>query len=125
MNINKVTENLKAYLLNQVTSLSRTNPAIGFLKPIIIRVLDKNLHKVTKTLGLIADDKGEIDLEGILTEMLESVMTSSPFPITIPNFGDILIGGGEIKFSLPFTNKGIILNKEDLMALKEALIVKE
>lgn len=39
--------------------------------------------------------------------------------------GDIEIGGGEIKFNLPLTNKRLVLNMTDLETFKEMLITKD
>lgn len=61
----------------------KANPMIGFMKPLIIRALDKNFSKVSKTLDLIADKDGNIDIENILTEMMENLMTTNPFTIMI------------------------------------------
>lgn len=57
---------------------------ISFAKPLITRALDKNLSKINKTLELIADENGEIDVEAILSEMIESVMTTEPFTFKTP-----------------------------------------
>lgn len=35
-----------------------------------------------------------------------------------------IIGGGQIKFNLPLTNKRLVLNMSDLEAFKETLITK-
>lgn len=51
----------------------KTNPMIGFMKPLITRALDKNFSKVSKALDLIADKDGNIDIENILTEMMENL----------------------------------------------------
>lgn len=38
--------------------------------------------------------------------------------------GDIEIGGGEIRFNLPLTNKRLVLNTTDLETFKEMVITK-
>lgn len=121
----QLTDNLKAYVLKQIDTMSKSTPIIGFIKPLIIRALDKNFSKVTKTLDLIADDDGNIDIENILTEMIDNVMTTNPFTFKTSFIGDIEIGGGHIKFGLPFTDKRLMLDMTDLDTLKEMLITKE
>lgn len=74
---------------------------ITYLCPLITRALDKNFSKVSKALDLIADKDGNIDIENILTEMMENLMTTNPFTFKTSFVGDIEIGGGEIKFNLP------------------------
>ena len=74
---------------------------------------------------LIADKDGNIDIENILAEMMENLMTTNPFTFKTSFVGDIEIGGGEIKFNLPLTNKRLVLNMTDLETFKEMLITKD
>lgn len=123
--IMQLTDNLKSYISLQLESVAKTNPMIGFAKPLITRALDKNFDKVSKALDLIADKDGNIDIENILAEMMENLMTTEPFTFKTSFVGDIEIGGGEIKFNLPLTSKRLVLNMTDLETFKEMLITKE
>ena len=123
--IMQLTDNLRAYVATQLDTMSKNTPMIGFMKPLITRALDKNFSKVTKALDLIANDEGKIDVENILTEMMENIMTTNPFTFKTSFIGDIEIGGGQIKFNLPLTDKRLVLDKTDLEAFKEMLITKE
>lgn len=123
--IMQLTDNLKSYISLQLESMAKTNPMVGFMKPLITRALDKNFDKVSKALDLIADKDGNIDIENILTEMMENLMTTKPFTFKTSFVGDIEIGGGEIKFNLPLTSKRLVLNMTDLETFKEMLITKE
>ena len=121
----QLTDNLKSYILLQLDSMSKSNPMVGFMKPFITRALDKNFGKVTKALDLISDKEGNIDIENIITEMMENLMNTNPFTFKTSFIGDIEIGGGEIKFNLPFTSKRLVLNIADLETFKEMLITKD
>lgn len=123
--IMQLTDNLKSYISLQLESMAKANPMIGFMKPLITRALDKNFDKVSKALDLIADKDGNIDIENILAEMMENLMTTNPFTFKTSFVGDIEIGGGEIKFNLPLTSKRLVLNMTDLETFKEMLITKE
>ena len=72
--IMQLTDNLKSYISSQLESMSKSSPVIGFMKPLITRALDKNFSKITKALELIADKDGNVDVEGILTEMMENTL---------------------------------------------------
>lgn len=122
--VTQLTDNLKSYVSLQLDSMSKSNPMIGFMKPFITRALDKNFDKVTKTLDLISDKEGNIDIENIITEMMENLMNTNPFTFKTSFIGDIEIGGGEIKFNLPFTSKRLVLNITDIETFKEMLITK-
>lgn len=124
MTITQLTDNLKSYVSLQLDSITKSNPVVGFMKPFITRALDKNFDKVTKTLNLISDKEGNIDIENIITEMMENLMNTNSFTFKTSFIGDIEIGGGEIKFNLPFTSKRLVLNITDLETFKEMLITK-
>lgn len=38
--------------------------------------------------------------------------------------GDIEIGGGQVKFNIPFINKRLVLNQADLETLRDMLTTK-
>lgn len=122
MEISKVIDKTREYVINQVNVLAKTNPLIGFTKPLIIRVIDNNVDKASKTLSLLADKDGNIDIENIMAEMIESVMNTKPFDIHTSFMGDINIGDGKIILNMPFTDKNIVFNKSDLETLRNTLI---
>ena len=122
INIQQLTNNLKSYITSQLNIMSNNTPIIGFMKPLIIRAIDKNIDKVTNTIKLISDNEGNIDIETILSEMMQNVINTQPFVYKAPFIGDIEIGNGNIKLNLPLTDKRIVLNQQDLQLFKEALI---
>jgi hypothetical protein len=121
----QLTDNLKSYIILQLDNMSKTNPMIGFTKPLVTRALDKNFSKAKEALDLISDSDGNIDVENILTEMMEHVRNTQPFIFNTSIIGDIELGGGHIKLNIPFTNKRLVLNMDDLEAFKEMLITKK
>lgn len=121
----KRTDRVKSYVSAQLDSMSRTNPMISFTKPLITRILDKNFGKITKALDLIADENGNVDIEGILSEMMDNLMTTQPFTIKTSFIGDVEIGGGNIKLNIPLTDKRLVFNMSDLENFKEMLITKD
>lgn len=121
INVNTLSIKLKDYLHSQVTTLAKESPIIGVLKPVITRVVDNNIYKVKDTLNLISDKEGNVDIENILEEMVDSIMNTNPFKLNT-QFGDIEIGGGYIKLNIPLTNKRLILNQDDIQNFKSLLI---
>lgn len=121
----QLTDKLKTYISTQLDSMSKTSPMVGFMKPLITRALDKNFSKVTKALDLIADENGNVDVEGILTEMMENLMTTQPFTFKTSFVGDIEVGNGNIKLNIPLTDKRLVFNMTDLENFKEMLIAKD
>ena len=125
MTVLQLTDRVKSYVNTQLDSMSRTNPMISFMKPLVTRVLDKNFSKVTKALDLIADENGNIDIEGILSEMMDNLMTTQPFTLKTSFIGDVEIGGGNIKLNIPLTDKRLVFNMSDLESFKEMLITED
>lgn len=119
MNVLETIEVLKIFLNRQINSLALTNPILSFSKPLITRVINNNIHKANGFLSMLADENGNIDVQSLVPEMIQSVMTTRPFVYHTEFLGDLEIGGGFIILNMPLTNSQIVLGKNDLDALKE------
>ncbi len=117
-------ENVKLYVSLQLDELAKNNPIISIAKPLIKRGINNNIPKLSNYLNFITDENGQLDIENILPEMLDSIIKVEPFSLNVPIFGDIIIGGGNIKMTIPWTNKDIVFNTKDLELLKEMLLNK-
>lgn len=124
INTNSLSLKLREYINSQVASLAKTNPMVSFMKPLISRIIDNNFNNINKVLGLIANEDGNIDIENIIEEMIESVMNTEPFTYNTSFAGDIEIGGGLIKINIPLTDKRLILNKVDIQNFRNVLTNK-
>ena len=120
----RLIENLQRYVDMQVVEMARTNPMISFMKPVITRAASNAISRADKTLLLLADKEGNIDIESILSEMTESLMTTQPFTIHTSFIGDIIIGNGTIKVGIPFTERNLVFNSSDLQNLREMLTIR-
>lgn len=125
MNTTKLIDNLKVYIDTKINSLALNNPLLAFCKPLVARVIDKNFSKIDGMLLVLTDEHGDIDAEGILSDMIKSVTTLPPFPIHTEYLGDIIVGGGVIRLSIPFTDKQLVFNNADLEELKNLLTKKD
>lgn len=123
--VSQLTDNIKSYINLQLEDIAISSPVVGFTKPLIKRALDKNFNKVEKYLDLISDNEGNVDVENILTEMIQSVMNTKPFILNIPVIGNIEIGNGQIILNIPLTNKRLVLGTSDLETFKEMLVIKK
>ena len=122
MNVTDTIERLKIFLSKQINSLAITNPLISFSKPLLTRVINNKLNQANGFLSMLADNNGDIDVQSLIPEMIQSVMTTRPFIYHTEFLGDLEIGGGFIKLNIPMTNNQIVLGKTDLDALKELFI---
>jgi hypothetical protein len=122
--IPRLIESLQRYVDVQITEMAKTNPMMGFMKPLISRAAYNAIGKADKALTLLADKDGNIDIGAILTEMTESLMTTQPFTINTSFIGDIVIGNGTIKVGIPYTERNLVFNSSDLQNLREMLTIK-
>lgn len=122
--IPRLIESLQKYVDIQITEMAKTNPMMGFMKPLISRAAYNAIGKADKALSLLADKDGNIDIGAILTEMSESLMNTQPFTINTSFIGDIVIGNGTIKVGIPYTERNLVFNSSDLQNLKEMLTIK-
>lgn len=115
---------LKIFANTQLDKIAKDTPMLALAKPLIQRGLNNNINKVSSYLDFIANETGEIDIENIVPEMINSVMTIEPFPINAGAFGDIIVGGGYIRVTIPYINREVVFDHKDLEALKDVLITK-
>ena len=125
MNVLTTIETLKIFLNRQINSLAMTNPLISFSKPLITRIVNNKINQADEFLSMLADSNGEIDVQSLIPEMIQSVMTTRPFTYHTEFLGDLEIGGGFIKMNIPMTNNQIVLGKTDLDTLRDLFINKE
>lgn len=125
MNVITTIETLKIFLNKQINSLAMTNPLISFSKPLITRIVNNKINQADEFLSMLADSNGEIDVQSLIPEMIQSVMNTRPFVYHTGFLGDLEIGGGFIKMNIPMTNNQIVLGKADLDTLRDLFINKE
>jgi hypothetical protein len=125
MNVITTIETLKIFLNKQINSLAMTNPLISFSKPLITRIVNNKIDQADGFLSMLADSNGEIDIQSLIPEMIQSVMNTRPFTYHTEFLGDLEIGGGFIKMNIPMTNNQIVLGKADLDTLRDLFINKE
>ena len=117
-------EKLQKFIELQILDISKANPMICFMRPLITRAASNAVSKADKALSLLADKDGYIDADSILSEMIEGLISTTPFTVNTSFIGDIVIGNGTIKVGIPYTERNLVFNTSDLQNLKEMLITK-
>lgn len=111
--INKLVE----FLDIKLTNLSKDNQLINvFIRLIFSRIINNNIGKVNQALSIIADENGMIDADGILNDMIDNLIISP-----VKEERGIKIGAGTVEIKIPFINKAIALDKDDINEFKEML----
>lgn len=122
--IDKLMNSLKMYANSQLQDISKGNPALSFFYPVLTRAIHNSIDRAYSTISLLADKDGNIDIEELISEMSNSLINTQPFSINTGFMGDIIIGNGSIKVTLPYVHKDIVFNSNDLDKLRELLSIK-
>lgn len=116
-----ITSKLEDYIQKQLILISKDNPSIALAKPFLSRIVNNNIYKVNNILKQIADKDGLVDVNGILSETIDNLISIKPFKMDSGFLGELEIGDGKIRMNLPIVDKVLVFNKEDLMNLKDFL----
>lgn len=121
MTIDNVISGIKKFILLQINKLSEGSPLVQFMKPLIVRAVDNGVKNTRSMIELLADANGNIDTGQIIDEMVSNVINTKPFTIKVPYLDNIIIGDGTIQINIPFIDKKVVFNTEDLNTLKELI----
>lgn len=119
--IDNVISGIKKFILLQIDKLSEGSPLVQFMKPLIVRAVDNGVKNTRSMIELLADANGNIDTGQIIDEMVSNVINTKPFTIKVPYLDNIIIGDGTIQINVPFIDKKVVFNTEDLNTLKELI----
>lgn len=110
---------IRDFLFLELENMSKASPIMAFSKPVLKRIIEANYCKLNSIICLLADQNGNVDFEGLLSDMTTSFLNTDRFTYHTDIIGDIIIGGGEVRLTLPVLNKGIVFNTEDLKTLSQ------
>lgn len=117
----EITNKLKHFINNKINTISKTNPLISFTQPFITRIIDNKSSKIIGFLNMFADENGEIDINGIVDDVINKLSTVDPFTIDLMSITKLEIGGGKVKIGIPLSDKVISLDEKDLLSFKESV----
>ena len=120
INKNQLIKGINTFVSDYSDKISMDNPVMCFVKPLLVRVVNNKLAQYESAISLIADKDGNIDIEGILTEIGTSLTKVNPFHYNLGGF-NISVGGGNIGVDVPILNKHIVFDSDDIEYLKELL----
>lgn len=109
----EIIKGMKSFANAKISDMATNNSIILFTQPIINRVVDNMLGKADSFLALIEDKNGCIDIEAIVDEMINNLITTKS-----RSYDDILsgltIGDGHIKMNIPLIDKQIVFDTNDI-----------
>ena len=114
INKDNLIEEILKFINSKIADISSSNPLFFFFsKPYLSKIVDTNVSKLDKALSLITDEKGMVDGDGLLNDMIDRLIVSKANTIN-----GVTIGEGSIKVTIPFMNKTVIFDKDDFNELK-------
>lgn len=105
--------------------LGNDYPLAFILEPVLKPMINNYTANINSFIELLADKSGNIDIETIVTEMFDRIINTKPFTMNIKHLGDVQFGSSQIKFSVPFINKELVLNRADIEIIRDILINKQ
>lgn len=109
----EIIKGMKSFANAKISDMATNNSIILFTQPIINRAVDNMLGKADSFLALIEDKNGCIDIEAIVDEMINNLITTKS-----RSYDDILsgltIGDGHIKMNIPLIDKQIVFDTNDI-----------
>lgn len=120
----EIIRNINNFVLTLLENNARKSPIIAFASPLVSRLAEKNINKLDFYLNALCDNEGKIDIENIVSEMVDKVMQCDPFVLNTSFIGDITIGGGQIRCTIPVVNMDLVLNRSDIELFKNTMLNK-
>ena len=118
-----IIDRLVSFVDTKLSEMSASNPFILIIRPIIARAVNNNIEKIDSVLKLVQDKDGKVDIEGILSEMIDNLLVAQikKYPNIL---GGVELGNGSIKVNIPFLDKAIVFDSTDIESFKQNLISK-
>lgn len=118
-----IIDRLVSFVDTKLSEMSTTNPFILIIRPIVSRAVNNNIEKLDSVLKLVQDKDGKVDIEGILSEMIDNLLVAQikKYPNIL---GGVELGNGSIKVNIPFLDKAIVFDSTDIESFKQNLINK-
>lgn len=114
INKDNLIEKILKFINSKIADISSSNSLFDIVaKPYLSKIVDTNVSKLDKALSLITDEKGMVDGDGLLNDMIDRLIVSKANTIN-----GVTIGEGSIKVTIPFMNKTVIFDKDDFNELK-------
>ena len=102
------------FVTNKVNALSDKSIMFDILvKPFITEIVDVNLVKLDGLLKLVTDDKGLVNTDRLLNNILDNLITAP-----VKNIRGIYVGDGKVQIDIPLMNGSIVFDRSDFEELK-------
>ena len=102
------------YATNKINALSSKSVMFDILvKPFIAEAVEVNIAKLDDLLKLVTDDKGLINTDRLLNNIVDNLMVAP-----IRDVKGIYVGEGKIQIDVPMMGGSIVFDKSDFEELR-------
>lgn len=116
-----IIDKIVSFVDMKLSEMSASNPFILLIRPVVTRIVNNNIEKLDSVLKLVQDKNGKIDIEGILSEMIDNLIVAQVKKYT-NILGGVELGNGSIRVNIPFLDKAIVFDSTDIETFKQSLI---
>ena len=110
---NLITE-ITNYATNKINALSSKSVMFDILvKPFIAEAVEVNIAKLDDLLKLVTDDKGLINTDRLLNNIVDNLIVAP-----IKDVKGIYVGEGKIQIDIPMMGGSIIFDRSDFEELR-------
>lgn len=116
-----IIDKIVSFVDMKLSEMSTSNPFILLIRPVVARAINNNIEKLDSVLKLVQDKDGKVDIEGILSEMIDNLVVAQvkKYPNVL---GGVEFGNGSIRINIPFLDKAIVFDSTDIEIFKQSLI---
>lgn len=130
--VNDIMSAIDTFVDSRLNIITGSNPLLSLAQPFLKRGVKRQISNYTdsikKSLNLLADNNGNIDIENIFDEVIERFNTMDPITVPTENMGDIVVGKGKLTLEIPSLFGGkprnLVFTSDDIIDFKSMIINK-
>lgn len=122
MNVNNISKGTKEFIFSSLDNLANNDFKSSLIRPFVKTAIENNFYKVEKFLNTIADKDGNINIEKLIDDIINSVLNGKKGFLDLNPIGELEVGDGGVKIIIPSLNTYYKFNSNDFIELKNKLI---
>lgn len=122
MNTKDLSSKTKTYIIDLIDNLAQTNFLISVARPAINLAINNNFYKVDNLFEIISDKEGNVDIEKLIDDTINSVLNGRKGILPVGKICQIEIGDNKAKLSIPSINYYVSFDSDDFIKFKNYLL---
>lgn len=130
VNVRNIMSTIDKYIDSRVDMVVGKNPIMNLMQPFIKKAFKGYINNYTGQiegyLKLISDKNGNVDIDGLLDEVITRFDTMDEMTIPTKKMGDVHIGKGKLVLEVPslfgLTANNLVFTTKDITDLKSMIV---